>query len=109
MIVDERENAMYGAGPWETVYLFAVGHGTDPKWNPVKAARGADKCLNVLKKCGGFVRVMPVWPRTLAVFDTLEDAKAAKEKIPEAGELMEARMNRRSGKVEPVRAINDEQ
>ena len=70
------------------------------KWNPVKAARGADKCLNVLKKCAGFMRVMPVWPRTLAVFDTLENARAAKEKITEAGELTEARMNRRSGKLE---------
>ena len=105
MIRDEKENAMYGAGPWERVYLFAIGHGTDPKWNPVKAKREVAKIAGVLNTCDGLQGVHPVWPNTLAVFDTLNNAKVARNRLEADGHkcgtyIMKGRLNKAKGHLE---------
>jgi len=105
MIVDEKENAMYGSGPWEKVYLFAIGHGTDPTWNEVRAKREAAGLTEALRGYAGLIGVRAVWPKTLALFDTADNAKAARDAMEAAGHecgtyIMKARMSRACDKIE---------
>lgn len=84
-IRDEREDAMLGAEKGVKVYVFAIGHGTDPLWNPVKAKKEVEAMAEILKGCEGLMGVHPIWPNTLAAFDTLNNAKVARNRMEAAG------------------------
>ena len=104
-IRDEREDAMLGAEKGVKVYVFAIGHGTDPLWNPVKAKKEVVAMAEILKGCEGLLGVHPIWPNTLAAFDTLNNAKVARNRLEAAGRpcgknIMNARWYRARGEIE---------
>lgn len=84
-IRDEREDAMLGTEKGIRVYVFEIGDAPNPLWNPVKARKEAEKIAVVLKGCEGLMSVNPVWPNTLAAFDTLNNAKIARNRMEAAG------------------------
>ena len=104
-IRDEREDAMLGNEKGVKVYAFEIGDAPNPLWNPVKAMKEAAVIAEVLKGCEGLMDVRPEWPRTVAAFDTLNNAKAAREKLEAAGKtygknIMNARWYRARGEIE---------
>ncbi len=103
-IRDEREDAMLGNERGVKVYAFEIGDAPNPLWNPVKARKEAAVIAEVLKGCEGLMDVRPEWPRTVAAFDTLNNAKAAREKLEAAGRpcgknIMNARWYRAWGEI----------
>lgn len=103
-IRDEREDAMLGAEKGIGVFVFPIGLGTDPTWNPVKAEKEAIVMAEILEGCEGLLGIHPEWPRTVAAFDSLNNAKAAREKLEAAGRpcgknIMNARWYRARGEI----------
>ena len=104
-IRDEREDAMLGNEKGIRVYAFEIGSGTDPRWNPVKAEKEVVAMMLILRECEGLLAVHPTWPNTVAAFDSLNNAKAAREKLEAAGRpcgknIMNARWYRARGEIE---------
>lgn len=103
-IRDEREDAMLGNEKGVKVYVFGIGLGTDPTWNPVKAEKEAIVMAEILEGCEGLLGVHPEWPRTVAAFDTLNNAKVARNRMEAAGRpcgknIMNARWYRARGEI----------
>ena len=76
------------------VYAVRIGEGTDPRWLQVKAEKEAAYIKWLLDGCPGFMGVMAVWPRNIAVFDSGPSALAGKNRLEEAdiktGDVMTA-------------------
>ncbi len=103
-IQDEREDAMLGAEKGVKVYVFGIGLGTDPLWNPVKAKKEVEAMAEILNGCEGLMGVHPIWPNTLAAFDSLNNAKIARNRMEAAGRpcgknIMNARWYRARGEI----------
>ena len=103
-IRDEREDAMLGNEKGIRVYAFEIGDAPNPLWNPVKAMKEAAVIAEILKGCEGLMDVRPEWPRTVAAFDTLNNAKVARNRMEAAGRpcgknIMNARWYRARGEI----------
>lgn len=84
-IRDERENAMLGTEKGIRVYVFEARRETDPHWSKEKALAEACGIMAALSGCFGLETVQAAWPRPLAAFHTLKDAKEARKILEDNG------------------------
>lgn len=96
-IKDEHENAMLDYTGWREGWLFSVGKVT-PEWNAVRAKRTAEDIRRELSDTTGLINVIPVWPYTIVLYGTHEQAKHGRELMKnqgrECGEVYRVKISR---------------
>ena len=99
-IKDKAEDQMLDAVSWQSVWVFRIGEGVDPKWLQIRAEKDAKLISEIIEgwqkdgELEGFKGMYVTWPRNLAVFRGYKGAETAKNLLWNigvvTGEIMKA-------------------